>query len=119
MGLSSVVVALISLVTVAYSGNSFVRARQLPPAAGATCNVTIPNGVVAGLSEPKAGSYGNALLSVGPFGLWPDGTVVFKPNGAGFVTHDGALGMKLGGREAFEEDLSRAVVSTGLHLLCD
>jgi hypothetical protein len=96
MSLNSAVVALISLVTVANSSNSFVGARQLPQGVDATCNVTIPNGVVAGLSEPRAGSYGNALLSVGPFGLWPDGTVVFKPNGAGFVTRDNALGMKFG-----------------------
>ena len=96
MRLSSVVVALISLGTVANSGASFVSARQLPQGADAMCNVTIPNGVVAGLSEPHAGSYGNALLSVGPFGLWSNGTVVFKPGGAGFVTREGALGMKFG-----------------------
>jgi hypothetical protein len=50
------------------------------------CGVTAPNGVVAGKTEPQQGSYGNALLSVGPFGLWPAGTVIFKPGGAGFVT---------------------------------
>jgi len=44
MSLTVVVVALISLVTVANSGNSLVSARQLPQAADATCNVTIPNG---------------------------------------------------------------------------
>ena len=49
-----------------------------------------------GLSERNEGSYGNALLSVGPFGLWPNGTVVFKPGGAGFQTKEGALGMKFG-----------------------
>jgi len=26
--------------------------------------------------------------------LWPDGTVVFKPGGAGFVEEDGSLSMK-------------------------
>ncbi|SRR5258705_1004225 len=96
MSLSSVVVALVSLVTVANSGNSFVSRRQLPEGADAMCNVTIPNGVVAGLSDAHAGSFGNALLSVGPFGLWSNGTVVFKPHGAGFVTGDNALGMKFG-----------------------
>jgi hypothetical protein len=60
------------------------------------CNVTAPNGTVAGSSERQDWSYGNALLSVGPFGLWPEGTVVFKPGGAGFITRDGALGMKFG-----------------------
>jgi len=61
-----------------------------------SCPVTAPNGIVAGSSERHEGSYGNALLSVGPFGLWPNGTIVFKPGGAGFQTRDGALGMKFG-----------------------
>jgi hypothetical protein len=61
-----------------------------------SCHVTSPNGIVAGSSERNEGSYGNALLSVGPFGLWPNGTVVFKPGGAGFQTKEGALGMKFG-----------------------
>jgi len=60
------------------------------------CNVTAPNGVVAGETERQNRSYGNALLSVGPFGLWPDGTIVFKPGGAGLVLPDGALSMKIG-----------------------
>ena len=61
-----------------------------------SCHVTTPNSIVAGSSERNEGSYGNALLSVGPFGLWPNGTVVFKPGGAGFQTQHGALGMKFG-----------------------
>jgi hypothetical protein len=60
------------------------------------CHVTTPNGVVGGAAAPDKYSYGNALLSIGPFGLWPDGTVIFKPGGAGFQTSDGALGMKFG-----------------------
>jgi hypothetical protein len=60
------------------------------------CGVTAPNGVMAGEAERRDWSHGNALLSVGPFGLWPDGTIVFKPGGPGFVTLDGALGMKFG-----------------------
>jgi hypothetical protein len=62
----------------------------------AACEVTRPNGIVAGSEQPEAKSYGNRQLSLGPFGLWPDGTVVFKPGGAGFVTPDGSLGMKFG-----------------------
>ena len=61
------------------------------------CAVTTPNGIVAG-EERDPSSYGNEKVSVGPFGLWPDGTVVFKPGGAGFVTQDGSLGMKFGWR---------------------
>jgi hypothetical protein len=61
------------------------------------CAVTSPNGIAAG-EKNETGSYGNAQVSVGPFGLWPNGTVIFKPGGAGFVETDGALGMKFGWR---------------------
>src|SRR2546428_11512187 len=62
------------------------------------CAVTTPNGIVAGEEQFDSSSYGNRQVSVGPFGLWPDGTVIFKPGGAGFVTRDGSLGMKFGWR---------------------
>lgn len=67
-----------------------------PAQTTAACNVTTPNGIVAGVEQVEPGSYGNRQVSVGPFGLWPNGTVVFKPGGAGFVTRDGSLGMKFG-----------------------
>ena len=73
--------------------------RQLPvrPAQTPTpCEVTIPNGIAAVPEQADTASHGNKQLSVGPFGLWPNGTVVFKPGGAGFVTRDGSLGMKFG-----------------------
>lgn len=60
------------------------------------CEVTAPNGTSASSAEPAPSSHGSRLLSLGPFGLWPNGTVVFKPGGAGFVTRDGSLGMKFG-----------------------
>ena len=60
------------------------------------CEVTKPNGIMAGEEQPAPGSYGNREVSVGPFGLCPDGILVFKPGGAGFVTRSGALGMKWG-----------------------
>jgi hypothetical protein len=61
-----------------------------------SCHVTTPNGIVAGSLERDEKSYGNALLSVGPFGLWPNGTILFQAGGAGFQTQEGALGMKFG-----------------------
>jgi hypothetical protein len=69
-----------------------------PPVAAsdAACDVTAPNGIMAGTSARKDWSYGTPFLSVGPFGLWPNGTVVFRPGGPGFVTRDGGLGMKFG-----------------------
>ena len=76
-----------------------ISAEALPPAAarpGFACEVTRPNGIVAGSERADPNSFGNRQLSLGPFGLWPDGTVVFKPGGAGFITPDGWLGMKFG-----------------------
>jgi hypothetical protein len=67
------------------------------------CDVTAPNGVVAGSNEPSPFSYGNKLLSVN--GLTPNGTIVFRPGGAGFVRPDGALGMKFGWTRAVLGDI--------------
>jgi hypothetical protein len=69
------------------------------------CAITIPNGVAAGEEQLDPSSYGNHQVSVGPFGLWPDGTVVFKPGGAGFVTRGGSLGMKFGWRRGVSGQL--------------
>jgi hypothetical protein len=83
-------------------------AGELPAAAAqppSVCEVTRPNGVVAGSDQPDPNSYGSRQLSVGPFGLWPDGTVVFKPGGAGFITPDGSLGMKFGWRRGVRGQL--------------
>ena len=77
----------------------------LPLQANVECAVTTPNGIAAGEDHPDRGSYGNAQVSVGPFGLWPDGTVVFKPGGAGFITRDGSLGISLGGAAVFPGEL--------------
>jgi hypothetical protein len=71
-----------------------------------TCAVTKPNGIAAGSEEADPKSHGNREVSVGPFGLWSDGTVVFKPGGAGFVTPAGALGMKFGWRRGVRGQLS-------------
>jgi hypothetical protein len=73
--------------------------RQPVPAAAPAkdaCEATTPNSIVAGSEQRESWSHGNAQLSVGPFGIWPDGAVVFRPGGPGFITSDGALGMKFG-----------------------
>jgi hypothetical protein len=72
------------------------KARSPKPQTNFKCELTKPNGIAAGIEEPAPGSYGNREVSVGPFGLCPDGIVVFKPGGPGFVTRSGALGMKWG-----------------------
>jgi hypothetical protein len=76
-------IAVAAVVSATLAGGSLLNARQTPPG-GAACAATI---------QSSAGdAYGNRLLSVA--GLWPDGTIVFKLGGPGFVTSDGSLGMK-------------------------
>jgi hypothetical protein len=67
-----------------------------------TCHVTRPNGQGTFIEGLSPDLHGNALISTG---LWNDGTVVFKPGGPGFVTDDGALGMKWGWRRAVRGQL--------------
>jgi hypothetical protein len=86
-------VLLLLIATSISESSPLVAAPQQPIAA---CEVTRPNGIVAGTEQPDPRSYGNRQLSLGPFGLWRDGTVVFKPGGAGFITPDGSLAMKFG-----------------------
>ena len=87
--------SIVAVVIIVLSAASGPLAQQLP-SAEATSDVTVPNGVVAGTTEPQRGHNGNALLSVGPFGLWTAGRVVFRPDGAGSVVSDRALSMKFG-----------------------
>ena len=90
-----VVDTLFSLVATAAPAGQVSAPR---PQTNVECQVTTPNGIAAGEDRHDRGSYGNLQVSVGPFGLWPDGTVVFKPGGPGFITRDGWLGMKFGWR---------------------
>src|SRR5437870_5440027 len=79
---------------------------SVPPLpTGVQCAVTTPNGITAGEDQHDPASHGNRQVSVGPFGLWPDGTVVFTPGGAGFITRDGSLGMKFGWRRGVSGQL--------------
>src|SRR5437867_2604131 len=80
-------------------GTSVLNAQpqQEPLGESFHCPVTLPT--------EKNGKYGNDALSTG---LWPEGNVVFKPGGAGFVLEDGSLAMKfwwwrlVGGRLTIE-----------------
>jgi hypothetical protein len=74
------------------------------------CNVTVPNGVSASVEQLSREVYGNGMLSV--WLGWPDGTVVFKPGGAGFVLPDGSLSMKFG----WERGVRGALVIDGHRL---
>lgn len=86
------------LLLVIASGARTQLSAAAPAQQPTECDVTKPNGVVAGSEQVEPNSYGNHQLSLGPFGLWPNGTVVFKPGSSGFITRDGSLGMKFGWR---------------------
>ena len=91
MKLQSCVIASICALMI---GNVWsAEASQTTSSPVTTCKTTSPNGQGAFREQPSPELYGNGALSVSP---WPDGTVVFKPGGPGFVTPDGALGMKFG-----------------------
>jgi hypothetical protein len=55
-----------------------------------SCNVTVPGG----MARIQQGFYGTKELAFSA--PWADGTVVFKPDGPGFVLPDGSLSMKFG-----------------------
>ncbi len=78
--------------------SSSVGAWNVEQAVESTCRVTLPGG--------RSGFFGNDKLAVGPFGLWPDGTITFRPGGPGFITSDGALGMKFGWTRGVEGKLT-------------
>jgi hypothetical protein len=63
----------------------------------AQCRVTEPG-------PGQGGQFGDSRLSV--LSLWPNGEVVFNPGGAGFITSDGALGMKFGWQRGVRGRLS-------------
>ena len=73
-----------------------VIAAQTSSSPDPICDVTRPNGRGAFGETPSSSLFGNGALSTG---LWPDGTIEFKPGGPGFVTRDGALGMGLTERQ--------------------
>ena len=60
----------------------------------AGAQLAAPSTPACHVTSVSDGSAGNQQLST--MGLWPNGTVVFRPGGPGFVTPDGALGMKFG-----------------------
>ena len=74
--------------------------------APATCPVTLPGSAAAfgkrtpgseaiSFFEPGT-SHWKPVLILGPFGLWPEGTVVFRPGGPREILADGSLSMKFG-----------------------
>lgn len=67
---------------------------HLPANAASNCAVTLPNaGSPPGTAHDRQWN-GTRKLRVSLY--WPDGPVVFRPGGPGFVEPDGSLGMKFG-----------------------
>ena len=70
--------------------SGIVAASQTTAAGDGSCNVTLSSG----MARVEQGFYGTKELAFS--GPWPDGAVVFKPGGSGFVLPDGSLSMKFG-----------------------
>jgi hypothetical protein len=71
---------------------SLFGAVRSPAATGApACPVTKPNGSMPPGERPSPDFHGNGALWTM---LWPEGRVVFRPGGSGFVLLDGSLSMK-------------------------
>jgi hypothetical protein len=82
---------LLGLLTTSHSGT----AQNIPSATSVmACRVTLPKGGGTAVDGVEPGFHGTKELSVSIAD--PDGTVVFKPGGAGFVLPDGSLSMKFG-----------------------
>ena len=84
---------LISCTSSASSNRVAISPKPASQSANAsqTCAVTVPNGNTPPHERRSRFHHGNGKLWSG---LWPDGTVVFKQGGAGFVLEDGSLAMK-------------------------
>ena len=102
---SKISIPVCGLLLLIYTGTGAEEVVTAPSKPATACEVTRPNGIVAGTAARDPYSYGNSRLSLGPFGLWPDGIVVFKPGGPGFITPDGSLGMKFGWTRAVRGEL--------------
>lgn len=65
--------------------------RSLTKTPSTACPVTLPG------KETWSTDTRKPILTLGPFGLWPEGTVVFvRPGGSGEIGPDGSLSMKFG-----------------------
>lgn len=88
----AVVTAVLMLVVVVATGDAQSLAPTPHPAAvNSDCHATLPNGSTPPGERPTRTHHGNGSLWTV---LWPEGTVVFRPGGPGFVLEDGSLQMK-------------------------
>jgi hypothetical protein len=98
---ASAVAGVLLLTAVAFTNPSRASANAVVVEL-TTCKVTRPNGRGTLLEAMSPDLHGNGLISTG---LWPDGTIVFRPGGPGSVYADGSLAMKWGWRRAVRGQL--------------
>lgn len=79
------------VITVSLSASQVAAAPTAQKEESSPCPVTKPNGYTPPGERPAASHHGNGGLWTA---LWPDGTVVFRPGGPGFILEDGSLSMK-------------------------
>jgi hypothetical protein len=81
-----------NLLSTSSAQTSFLLAQAAPAAIPLHgCPVTVPNGSTPLGERPSRSHHGDDGLWTA---LWPEGTIVFRPGGSGFVLKDGSLQMK-------------------------
>jgi hypothetical protein len=94
--LGTFLLLLVSVPMRATPAQQSAKTQTVSNTAPATCPVTLPRkapGAAQGLFGAGAAHW-NGALYVG--GLWPEGTIVFRPHGPGFTLPDGSLSTKFG-----------------------
>lgn len=93
-GVVLVLAAWLAVITKAAPQSATGQSPKKP--ANSPCPVTFPRKAPSeAVNLFGAGSaHWNGHLYVG--GLWPDGTIIFQPEGPGFILPDGSLSMKFG-----------------------
>jgi hypothetical protein len=85
-------VLLITAVLATVTASAYLSGVRASAAeAQSSCQVTTPNGSTPSGERPSPRHHGDDNLWTQ---LWPEGTVVFRPGGPGFVLPDGSLQMK-------------------------
>lgn len=69
----------------------FILATACSPVVDESCAVTLPNGSTPPGESPSDMHHGNGELWTA---LWPDGELIFDPEGPGEILPDGSLAMK-------------------------
>ena len=93
-GAIGLVILFMLLLLISALANPMQAAPNAQAAAARSCSVTLPNGSTPPGEHPDPQWDGNG--KVWAMLYWPNGTLVFRPGGPGFVLPDGSLAMKVG-----------------------